>query len=614
MSIIQNLLQKAKKLPSSPGCYLMKDEANNILYVGKAKKLKSRVSTYFNNTDQTLKTKYLVSHIRDFDFLLCASEVEALVLENNLIKKYRPKYNIRLRDDKNYPYLIIDLNVDFPRLEIKRKRIKRSHNILIYGPFVVGSRVGKVLDFLSKAFGIRDCSISEFKSRKRPCLLYQMGHCSAPCVSYISKKKYNEQLQKVIDIFEGRGQKTLTYVESEMYLKSEEEKFEQAALWRDLFFELKNFIEVSYQTAADLKQENKNLDIISYYQGNDDVDICIYIIRKGLLLGHKNFFFSLENCLYSVEEEIVSYLIQYYIEMKGEYPDSLISSLSNDLTQQLRTSLVYHLSHKKIQISSQKDPALDQLLITATQRAQEEQKIRNGHELASSKGLESLKKILGMEYRPQVIECYDIAVWQGQAPTASQVVFTNGHPDKELYRYYHLEVRDEGNNDFRMMEEVIERRVKKGNLPDAFLIDGGKGQVSVVAAILKKNNINKPILGIAKKKSRLGKIIVDERLFINDKKEPIKLENNRALYKLLTWIRDEAHRFSRVLHHKQQNKESLSSFFDGLPEIDSQIKRMILEKIGQFKGNEQREFINWLENLGLKPNVTKKIVKRLESY
>ncbi len=487
---------KAKLLPTKPGCYLMKNKDGQIIYVGKAKNLRSRVSSYFNNSAKNAKTDILVSHITDFDFIMTTSDAESFVLENTLIKKHTPKYNIRLKDDKSYPYVVINHNEPFPRLEFVR-RVKRAKGVEVYGPFVTGSNVWDIIRILTQSFCLRDCTLSEFRKRKEPCLLYQMHQCSAPCVGKISAENYEKDLDYARDMFSGSGSKTIKELERRMYEASENEEFEKAALIRDNLRVLSDF-------ANNFKQENaehgdeKNLDIVAFYQGEIEVDISVYMMRNGVLLGHKNFNFSNLDIVESLEESVLNFLFQYYSTTYDSLPDLIITQMDQENNEMLEAGV--NTLGKTIRVRPPQKK-YDSFLNLTRDHAFEQQRVRLLHEDSVYVGLNKLKDLLSLKERPVVLECYDVAIFQGSSPTASQIVFHDGKPDKKNYRYYHLEERPEGNNDFAMMRELIIRRSDNGSLPDVFIVDGGWGQVNVFKEALKELEIKVPVVGIAKSKN-----------------------------------------------------------------------------------------------------------------
>jgi excinuclease ABC subunit C len=554
---IVKLAEKARLLPGLPGCYLMKNKKDQVIYVGKAKNLKNRVQTYFNATEKGPKTEVLVGHIEDFEFIITDSDAESFVLENNLIKKFLPKYNIRLKDDKSYPYVVVDKNVPFPRLEYMRK-VKRSKGVEVFGPFVTGSNISEVLKILTKSFLLRDCTLVEFKKRKEPCLLFQIEQCSAPCVKLISENDYEVQLVKAVDLFKGNGSKTVKAIELKMHEAAESEAFERAAQLRDDLKKIEEFRGSFLQVNAEIGDE-KNIDILAFYKGEIEVDISIYMMRNGLLLGHKNFNFSNLDIDESVNETVMNFLYQYYSQTHDSYPDFIVTPWSDEENSFFETVFRKLDAHLKVQGPKNK---FKSLLDLTREHAFESQRVRLLHEDSVYVGLNKLKDLLGLRERPIILECYDIAIFQGSSPTAAQIVFHDGKPDRKNYRHYHLTERPEGNNDFEMMRELIQRRIDNGPLPDVFIVDGGLGQVNVFREVLKNACIEIPVVGIAKSKVVRTKAGFtqeeikksEERLVIPGRTNPYFLNNNRALFKIVVQMRDEAHRFSRRLHHKTEEK------------------------------------------------------------
>lgn len=576
------LQEKARSLPRKPGCYLMKSSQGKVLYVGKAKDLKARVSTYFQNSAKSPKTEILVGHIRDFDFLLTESEAEALVLENNLIKKHTPKYNIMMRDDRSYPYIVVDFNEEFPRLMYQRK-VKRGVGKKVYGPFVHGSGISEVLRIIVKSFQLRDCTMREFLSRKEPCLLYQIKQCSAPCVNKISKNNYLDDLQLALNFFENKGDQSVEILEQKMFDLAENEEFEHAAMIRDNLEALKRFLDFNKQENAELSADIRNVDIVAYHVGEIEVDLSLYLIRNGILLGHKNFHFPVIDCEEEIESEVINYLFQYYSSGGESLPDYLVTEFSKE-NNKLFGDALKSLGEIKISKPKNKKFDLTSLMNLTQEHAKEHQRVRVANEESVYVGLNKLKELLGMKERPVLLECYDIAIFQGKSPTASQIVFRDGKADKKSYRYYHLEERGEGNNDFAMMKETLERRIDNGNLPDVFIADGGKGQLSIFKTVLEEAGLDIPVCAIAKSKAKgdfkeaeIEKS--EERLFIPNRSNPYILSKNKSLFRILTQMRDEAHRFSRKLHHNAEKKRTISSWLDQVEGIGPKTKTKILENL-----------------------------------
>ncbi len=576
------LQEKARALPRKPGCYLMKSSQGKVLYVGKAKDLKARVSSYFQNSAKSPKTEILVGHIRDFDFVLTDTEAEALVLENNLIKKHTPKYNIMMRDDKSYPYVTVDFNEDFPRL-LYQRRVKRTQGKKVFGPFVHGSSISDVLRIIVKSFQLRDCTLREFQSRKEPCLLYQIKQCSAPCVNKISKSDYARDLELATNFFEDKGEQSLEILEMRMHELADNEEFEHAAMIRDNLEVLRKFMEFSRQENAEIKGDARNVDILAYHIGDIEVDLAVYLIRNGLLLGHKNFHFPVVDCSEEVESEVINFFFQYYSSGSEALPEVIATDFSNENNQLFEKALA-SISDIKVQKPKTKNLDLSSLMKLTKDHAKEHQRVRITNEDSVYVGLNKLKELLGLRERPVTLECYDIAIFQGQSPTAAQIVFRDGKPDKKSYRYYHLEERAEGNNDFAMMKEVLERRIDNGDLPDVFIADGGKGQLSTFQKVLEEAGLDIPVCSIAKSKAKgefhSEKIErTEERLFIPNRSNPYLLAKNKSLFKIVTQMRDEAHRFSRKLHHKAEKKRTISSWVDQVEGVGPKMREKILSNL-----------------------------------
>ncbi len=597
MKKTEELLEKANTLPQQPGCYLMKDKNSRVIYVGKAKKLKSRVSTYFNNSVKGYKTNYMVSHVNDFEFILTRSDAESFVLENNLIKEHSPKYNIRLRDDKSYPYLLVNWNEPFPRLEYVR-RPKKAKGKELFGPYPTGSNISMILRILTKSFGLRDCSLTEFRSRKTACLLHQMKQCHAPCVQLISESDYQGELKSALSFFQGpqKAKKTLEKLQEKMLSYSEAEEFEMASVLRDHIQLLGDFLTKSFDQKVESLHDEKNVDVWAYWNGPDEVDLSLYLIRSGLLLGQKNFHFMKGEFIEELQDEIQQKILQYYSDSEELIPDMIVLDFEEAEIEDVSIAMK---TFGEIKVLSGRTKKYRPLLEMCRRHAEESQRVRITNADSVYLGLNKLKELLSLNERPQVLECYDVAIWQGSSPTASQVVFEEGKPNKKKYRYYHLETRLEGNNDFAMMREVISRRVDNGELPDILVIDGGVAQVNTVLAVLREMNLEIPVIGIAKSREVSGSFKnteiqkTHERLIIPGRANPYILSKCPPLFKIIVSMRDEAHRFSRKLHHKAETKRVLSTWLDDISGLGDETKKRVLsqltmskEELGSFTVND----------------------------
>jgi len=599
MKKLEQLLDKANTLPQSPGCYLMKDKNGRVIYVGKAKKLKARVVSYFNQSVKGYKTNYMVSHVDEFDFIITRSDAESYVLENNLIKEHSPKYNIRLRDDKSYPYLQVNWNEPFPRLEYVR-RPKKTKGVELFGPYPTGSNISMIMRVLTKSLGLRDCSLSEFKSRKTPCLLYQMKQCSAPCVGYRSAEDYENDLKLAMGFFQGpiKAKRTISKLQERMLAYAESEEFEMAGIIRDHILLLEDFLAKSYDQKVESISSDKNIDVWSYWNGDEEVDISLYMIRAGLLLGQKNFNFVKGELIAELGEEVLQKIMQYYSDPEEMNPDVVVLDFDEEEIKDVSIALNTYGDMKIISGLTKKYYPVVEM---CRKHAQESQRVRIANADSVYMGLNKLKDLLNMKERPRILECFDIAIWQGTSPTASQVVFEEGKPNKRKYRYYHMEVRPEGNNDFAMMREVITRRMDNGDLPDVLVIDGGIAQVNTVTAVLKELNIELCVVGIAKSKE-LGNFQSkeidrsEERLIIPGRANPYILTKCPPLFKIIVSMRDEAHRFSRKLHHKAESKRVMATWLDEVKGLGAETKKKILSQLSMSRDELKAYTVNDLMN------------------
>ena len=605
----EKLLDKAKSLPALPGCYLMrKDE--KIIYVGKAKNLTKRVQSYFNQTAKSLKTQVLVSHITDFDFILAKTEVEALIKENLLIKEYSPRYNIRLRDDKGYPYIVIDNSEPFSRPVLVRE-LKNRKNKTIFGPFVAGSNIKEVLRILVKAFRLRDCSVAEMKRRSEPCLLYQIHQCSAPCVNLISQGDYDKNLQTACSFFEQKEQEVLELIRKMMFEKATSEQFELAAIYRDSLDSLEKFVEFYKNQRLSVDNVTKSMDIIGHFVGEQEVEVGVKMVRHDKVFADRKFSF-IKSELQSIEDQLLAFIIQYYFDFYGELPSTVLVELGAEYKKLLEKSFD-ELNMKVSVIKQMKKHSA--LLGLASKEATEQQLVRLKNQDSPYIGMTKLQELLCLKERPQRLECYDVAIWQGGSPTASQIVYEDGLALKHKYRLFHLEVREEGNNDFEMMREVLSRRLSHGDFPDVFVVDGGLGQVNIFKEVLEEFGEQIPVVGIAKSKEsgnfQSASHRSEERLIIPGRKNPYVLKRNLSLFRILTQMRDEAHRFSRKLHHKEEKKRVIHSQLDEVPHIGPRIKRKILKNLKKpLEELAELEVYQIMDEL----NVSVKVAKSIKEF
>ncbi len=566
--ISNNIKEMLKKLPNESGVYIYKDANGTVIYVGKAKNLKNRVRSYFNSTDLNYKTRVLVSNIADLNYIVTANELEALLLENNLIKKYKPKYNILLKDDKGYPYLRINPKEAYPKLELARK-IKYD-GALYFGPYHGATSAKIIQDIATEIYPLRTCNYDLLKRKNvKPCLKYHINRCPAPCLNN-ETKLYKNNVNGIISFLKGNDNDVQDILKDKMLKASENLEFERAAELRDKIVTINEIL--NKQTIV--LDKNQNIDVISVLTRDTYGVICSLFIRSGRLIGVNTI--EQENLNFEDEKQLISqYIIQHYYD--GAYiPDEIICDYLPD-DKEIIEQLLYDIKGKKVSIKIAMRGKKHELILMAKRNAREklEKSYRSLEykEDRINKGLEKLKNMLNLEKEPQRIECFDISHIQGTDTVASMVVFTNGKPDKKEYRRFKTH---QGNNDYASMQEVIKRRFtdlicnKNGfnKKPDLIIIDGGKGQLSCAIEILKELNLSFKALGLAEKL---------EEIYSPLSPIPYILERSDPSLQILQAIRDEAHRFAITYHKSLRNKRSLNSTLDEIEGIGAKRKKALIK-------------------------------------
>lgn len=566
-----SLKEKLKTLPQSSGVYLMKDKNNNIIYVGKAKILKRRVNQYFDNAhNKNLKTQLLVSNICDFEYIVTNSEYDALMLENNLIKKYQPHYNILLKDDKNFAYLKINLNNDFPKIEITRK-VEFKKNVKYFGPYFNGVSARSVLDIIKFAYPLRTCNLKLNRCEKRECLKYALGECSAPCTKRISKQDYKKIVDDAIKFLNGDTKNVEEILKEKMMKSADAENFERAIVLKgqiETLQKLKN----KYTTQFTRKL---NIDIVGTYLLNDNACVTVLIIRNGKMIGSESF--NLVGKLLD-ENYILDFFVQYYSNNKL-LPSSIIVDKSFKSNEILEEFFIKNFN-KRVVVENAERGTKKLLLNQANNNAKEYlEKSLNQYNLKEErtiKACENLQKKLGLKSVPYRIEGFDISNISGTNKVASMVVFVNGEASKSQYRKFKIK-SVEGQDDFACMNEVIERRIKElcgsdesfSKTPNLILIDGGKGQLSSACEALRKLNSDIEIISLAKK---------DEEIYRENESQPVLLNKSDYSLQLLQRVRDESHRFAISFHRNLRNKNELVSQLDKIDGVGKQKSKKLYNK------------------------------------
>lgn len=596
------LLEKISRFPTRPGVYIMKDSRNRTLYIGKAVNLRSRVRSYFNKSSDTrIFHKYLVERANDVDCIVTASEAEALILENNLIKKRRPAFNIRLRDDKNYICLKITLKEEWPRVKITR-RYQNDGN-MYFGPFGSANAVREMLRVIKRVFPLRTCTNGFFASRSRPCIEYDIGRCSAPCVDLISREEYMADLEEVILFLKGRNSELVGTLDEKMRRASDNQQFELAARYRD---QVRAIAKV-FETQKAQSISNGDLDVFAHHRCGDTVAVHEITIRDGKIINSNShsFLTSLEN-----SEIFASFLAQYYLSdrfiprrilCEVDFPERKILA---DWLRDKRGSgavdiLVPKRGNKRRLIEMARENAANYFTVARSRTERREAT------------LVGLGERLGLPDSPNRIECYDISNFQGQLAVGSMVVFEAGEPERSQYRKFRIKTV-EGADDFQMMGEVLERRFSKWreephNLPDLIVIDGGKGQLSVASRVLDRHGLGDiALISLAKKRHRRG---TTERIFCRGRSDPLPIPQDQPESLLVQQIRDEAHRFAVRYHRELRKKSALRTGLEGIRGLGEKRRATLLEHFGTLARIKEADFDSIAALIG--PKVAKAVWERI---
>ena len=562
-----------RNLTTKPGVYRMYDNENSLLYVGKAKNLKNRVSSYFRSRGLTNKTVALVSHIRRIEIAVTHSETEALLLEQTLIKQHRPPYNILLVDDKSYPYLKLSKAHSWPGLYLHRG--SRGNRDEFFGPFPSAHAVRESLILLQKAFRIRQCEDSVFENRKKPCLQYQIKRCKAPCVGLVSEEEYESDLLKTRSFLQGKSQELIDTIEVEMDEAAAKYEYEQAAEYRDQLMFLRKVQEQQYVSGG-----KGNVDVFAVVKQAAGVCIHFLMVRDGRMIGSRSFFPKP-----GIEEDerliMTGFLAQHYLaKHHGDCPSQIISNVEVPDGKSLEAALKEQYSKTvAIQYSVRTNNA--KWLELAVTNATEQLQHRMSHGVQVTQRLEALQNALEMDNAPERIECFDISHSSGEATTASCVVFDQDGPNKSMYRKFNIDGITEG-DDYAAMAQAINRRYSRlqkedQKLPDLLIVDGGKGQMGIARDVMNELGIAIPLLGVAKGETRKPGL---ETLFFETTDQVILLPNHSPALHLIQHIRDESHRFAITGHRARRGKARIGSILDDIPSVGPGRRRALIRHFG----------------------------------
>ncbi len=586
----ENLNLKISMLPDSPGCYLMKDSSGTIIYVGKAVNLKNRVRSYFRDTAHTPKVAAMISHIADFDILLCESNLEALCLECNLIKEHKPYYNILLKDDKHYPYIRLDLKEDFPRLYLARRMA--NDGARYYGPYIGANAVRQVIDTVRDVFPLRSCKLSfPLKKPVRPCINYDMHKCLAPCCGACSKETYHTMIEGVMSFLNGNYDQVLEILQNSMQVSAARMEYEKAAIFRDKIKDVKGLMERQIAIQTDLLEQ----DIVGIAQDGLDAMVQILYVRGGRMLGGDHFLLPREGGE-DPGDVLFDFLTQYYEAgtliprhvLVQTLPEDAVDALEQWLRQQKNAAVTL-----KVPQRGEKH----ELVLLAEKNAKDALEKRNARSTVQEErtvgAAKKLAEILSLSQYPRRIEGYDISNTQGVLSVGSMVVFIDGTPAKKEYRKFRIKTV-EGANDFASLHEVLERRFRHGlqemeerkaqglppeggkfsDLPDLILIDGGPQQLRFARDAIHALGVDVPMFGLAER---------EEEIFLPDREEPICLDHHTPELQLVQRVRDEAHRMAITHHRALRGNAFTHSQLENIPGIGPARRKALLKHFGSIK-------------------------------
>ena len=561
--------EKLKLLPDDPGVYIMLDSDKNVIYVGKARNLKNRVRQYFHASVKTEKVMAMVSNIADFYYIITKSEIDALALENNLIKKYKPKYNILLKDDKTYPYIRVNVSEKFPAFSVSRKLKKGSK---YFGPYMGGVRVKDVLEIVNMAYGVRTCSVAVSEKPKKPCLNYHIGRCPAPCAHMCTEEEYGERVKRAMRFLDGDDADVEKLLGDKMRAFADAEEFELAL---DCKNKLDMLDKIKLKRITSLNRD-MNADVVAYVSNNIYAAINILIIRRGIMQGASTY--PVENA--SADGEAVStFLTQYYAN--HQIPDEIVAQ--DFVEDKLLEDYFRGKYSKSVTVTLPKQGIRRQLVDMAESNAREYlekalDKIRHKEDMTKN-ACRRLQEVLGLSRYPRRMECYDISNISGVDKVGSMVVFIDGEADRQSYRRFRIKTV-EGANDFASLQEVLRRRLAKLGTeeeerfekPDLIIIDGGKGQLSAVKEIFDSEGVTDiDLISLAKR---------EEEIFTLHSKESVILGRRDYCLQMLQRIRDEAHRFAITYFRNIHSKNALSSVLTEIDGVGKARRRALMDRFG----------------------------------
>ena len=562
---------KLKDVPENPGVYLMLDSLGNIIYVGKAKNLKNRLRQYFHNSVKTVKVMAMLDHVADFRYIICATEVDALVTENNLIKKHSPQYNILLKDDKSYPFIRINLKEDYPTISLVRTL--KNDGAKYFGPYMQSVNIKDIFDLIHSAFLVRDCH-RDMAKPSRPCLNAHLDRCLAPCSGKVSKEEYREEVNKVVSFLKGNDREVEKVLTERMLRFAEEENFEVALKYKEKLAVLEKLVRKQVSALP----KDFNLDVFAYETNGIKMAINMLVVRGGKLVGAENSVFD------SIDENLTSYLYQFYTK-NNPVCDEIITDGIED-GKALETALS-EVAGRKIHLLEPKQGVRKQLLDLAHTNAHDALEkhgtLEERKDIRTKGAVKQLAEVLSLPVLPKRIECFDISHISGVDKVSSMVVFEDGEPKKSHYRKFKIKTV-EGNNDFASIKETLTRRLERLNnpdetdesfssAPDLIVVDGGKGQLAyALDALALQDRQDLQIISLAER---------NEDVYLGtDPKKAVVLQKDSVALQLLQRVRDEAHRFAITYHRSLHGKRMSETILTEVDGIGKKKSTELLKKFG----------------------------------
>ena len=566
--------------PIQPGVYLMKDKSGTVLYVGKAKNLRARIKQYFlPGGDGRFMVPFLITKISDIETIIVLSEKEALLLENNLIKQYKPKYNALLKDDKTYIALKVRNKIKWPTVQLVRYRGKPEPDGLYFGPYTSAYAARATLDLLNRLFPLRQCSDQEFARRTRPCILYDMKRCIAPCVNKCTKEEYDLLVDRTVKFLRGQDKTVVKELHQEMQKASDNLEFEKAGtIWKTI-----QQIEQTIEGQNVDKPLGIDVDVLGIFRKGEDVILSQLFIRGGKLIGSRHYDFA--NIAQDDAELLESFLVQHYEKIYDLPHEILLPKPLGD--EESVSEIISNNKKRKVNILFPQRGDKRSLLEMAYANAESTFRQKKDEAAIREKTLLEMQEKLHLNRYPKRIECFDNSNISGTEPVSAMIAFSDGVKDSKRYRMYKIKTV-EGTNDYATMTEVLTRRYKRGkeenDLPDLLIVDGGKGHLNIALKVMTELNIiTVDVIGVAKEQGRHDKGMTIEQVFLSNIKDPIFLRHTSPILFMLQQIRDEAHRFALTFHRKRRSKATIKTAIEEIPGIGPVKRKLLLRHFGSVK-------------------------------